>query len=154
MMTNKPTLLIAALAMTASLAAPGPALAKASRNAILISSACAWIKTNDVITDDMLRDCLIHVILMTQQGRTVVYNTTGGGSRGQKGADGVDGAVGPRGADGAPGPVGPQGQDGKDGTDGTDGAPGPQGPAGPQGEPGESGCPGNSCGQGPDNDRD
>ena len=144
-MTNKPTLLIAALAITASLAT-GPALAKASKNTILISSACEWLKTDEPITDDMLRDCLIHVILMTQQGRTVIYNTTGGG--------GSSGPKGDKGDDGAPGPAGPQGQDGKDGADGADGAPGPQGPegpTGPQGEPGESGCPGNSCGQGPDN---
>ena len=133
--------LVAALAMTASLAATAPVLAKASSNTIHISSACAWIKTDEVITDDMLRDCLIHVILMSRQGRTVIYNTTGGGGS----------STGPKGADGAPGPAGPQGQDGKDGVDGAPGPQGPEGPAGPQGEPGESGCPGNSCGQGPDN---
>jgi hypothetical protein len=126
MMPTKQTLLVAALAMTASLAATAFVLAKASKNTIHISSACAWIKTDEVITDDMLRDCLIHVILMSQQGRTVIYNTTGGWGS----------STGPKGADGAPGPAGPQG---------------PAGPAGPQGEPGESGCPGNSCDQGPGN---
>ena len=117
---------------------------------------CAAIREQDPMTDEEIRMCFRHAILMIAQGqagRGHLYtpNRTEGSSAGAVGPDGETGdvgaagptgAVGLTGSAGTPGALGPTGPAGQDGGIGPTGPAGAQGPAGATGDAGSQGAPG------------
>lgn len=130
--------------LTALLSAmPAPALAQQ----ISLPPACAAIKLDRDMTDEEIKKCLIHLILMERQSR----NTTiiMGNSAGAQGDDGATGASGGDGATGATGGTGATGATGATGTAGATGATGATGPAGVTGATGATGAVGPTGATGP-----
>jgi hypothetical protein len=111
--------------------------------------ACNAIKLDRDMTDEEIKECFIHLILMERQSRiaTIIMGSEGtfgqsGGEKGDTGATGAkggDGKNGDKGSTGATGPKGDTGPTGPKGDDGPTGIAGPQGGEGPQGEQGPTG---------------
>ena len=120
-----------------------------------VPAGCAAIKLERPMTDDEIKACFAHLILMIAQGgrTTIIYSTDrsgGSGGLGVAGATGATGAgptgatgsTGATGATGATGSTGPTGQTGATGVTGPQGAEGPQGPTGGTGPTGATGATG------------
>ena len=128
-------------------AMPAPVLAEQ----IQLPPACDAIKLNRPMTDEEIKDCFIHLILMERQSRntTIILGSEGTfgapGAKGDQGAtgatgdDGTNGTNGATGNTGATGPTGPAGPGGGTGATGATGPTGPTGPAGPTGPQGNTG---------------
>lgn len=103
---------------------------------IQLPPACDAIKLDRPMTDEEIKDCFIHLILMERQSRNVTIDMSsagGSGAPGAKGDTGATGATGSNGSDGNTGATGPTGPTGPAGP------PGPTGPTGPTGATGATG---------------
>ncbi len=120
-----PAGLAAAVALASSAAMVQTAEAKASRNTVRLPTECRILARDADLTTPLanqeLRDCLVHLVLVTQQGPRVMNFYSGGSG----------GPAGPKGDKGDPGEAGPVGE---------------RGPAGERGMPGERGDAGGPVG--------
>ena len=116
-------------------AVPTTALARS----VSLPPSCEAISLERDMTDEEIKKCFVHLILMERQSRhTPIVMNNGYGVAGPKG-DSVQGA---RGATGAAGVTGAAGEQGNQGVQGATGATGPTGPTGPPGPPGPTGATG------------
>ncbi len=123
-------------------------------SAVQMHPWCAAIREQDPMTDEEIKKCFRHAILMIAQGQAgggqvYVPSRTEGGEMGTAGPDGETGDTGAIGPTGAAGPGGSAGAAGSPGAEGPAGADGEVGAAGPTGPQGQAGNPGDTGAVGP-----